>query len=810
MQCPHLRSRPAILVSAALVLVPCLASATAAQIASPDRVSWSGAEDGEPPVVRVRVDPGEVRTWVGSTGRPAPAGALPPQNLVLAGPGVSTTLAGDAPEGDTPCGVAFTPDGAEILVAHTESKNVIVWDATTGAFVRAIPVSGSPFGLAVSSDGVHAVTANGFEDTASILDLVSGVELAVIPVGNQPGSVAISPDGTTAAVGSTVDGSISILDLAAATELRRVSGLGFLATLSINFENGSLGARFTQFAFAGNGKLVHPDFFADRLRIVDVSTGAVTSIAVPDGPEGVAASAGGSTAVVACGGADSVAVIDVPSATVTKTIPVGADVFGGAIALDPAAGKAVVAVLNACRVVNLVTNAVSADIATASVEELYTTADGLYAFCVGFNGSLISYASETLVKHLNAVVNVARGAVSPAAPRAAGAGVSFGEDFLIFDTNGASGSLVHHQLSGPAAEGDKARQLAFSADGFLVAVTEILSDTVAIRDAGNGALLHSVTAGDRPSEVAFTPDGSLAVVANLDSSFASIVDVATGLETEVPISTRGSQVEISPDGVYAYVAVVTADGVWRIDLLTSSVAGPKLATGNMGSIGYLYSQTSDLKLSHDGQTLATCGSFTNQLTLIDTPSWSVVANVPVPGFPVRAIFDPADDLIFVTSRDTDRVYVVSNDGPSSAVITSFPAGDQPLDLSLSPDGSLLYVAAFGNEAVRVHDTATGSLLATLSLPDPPAGLRLSDDGDVLHVATGNWTLTFGPGPLFSRTSTGQLSRYDARTFALLGRFDTGVTPAMLAYNPARHRLAAPSTFIDGHTTLQLVPRLRRR
>jgi hypothetical protein len=100
---------------------------------------------------------------------------------------------------------------------------------------------------------VHAVTPNGFEDTASILDLVSGLEIAVVPVGNQPGVVAISPDRTTAALGNTVDSSVSIVDIASATELRRVGGLGFLATLSINFENGSLGARFTQLALAGNG-----------------------------------------------------------------------------------------------------------------------------------------------------------------------------------------------------------------------------------------------------------------------------------------------------------------------------------------------------------------------------------------------------------------------------------------------------------------------------------------------------------------------------------------------------------------------------
>src|SRR5262245_1201552 len=308
------RTRRSSLPSAAFAAVASLTSLARpvpAQGVRPERNTWAGAEDGEPRFLRQCVVPDEVRTWLGSTGRRARSATPTHESFVPAGPGLRKTAAGDAVEGDTPCGVAFTPDGAQILVAHTESRNVIVWDATTGAFVRAIAVSGSPFGLAVSSDGVHAVTANGPEDTASVLDLTSGLEVAVIPVGDQPGPVAISPDGTLAAVGNTVEGSISILDVAGGTELRRAGGIGFQATLGVNFENGSLSARFTQPAFAGNGKIVHPDTFADRLRIVDVATAAVTSVVVPDGPEGVAVSASGATAVVTCGNADSVAVVDV-------------------------------------------------------------------------------------------------------------------------------------------------------------------------------------------------------------------------------------------------------------------------------------------------------------------------------------------------------------------------------------------------------------------------------------------------------------------------------------------------------------------
>jgi DNA-binding beta-propeller fold protein YncE len=96
--------------------------------------------------------------------------------------------------------------------------------------------------------------------------------------------------------------------------------------------------------------------------------------------------------------------------------------------------------------------------------------------------------------------------------------------------------------------------------------------------------------------VAITPDGTKAVVANLDSTFASVIDLATATTTNVPISRRGSQVEISPDGQYAYIPVVAdGDGVWRIDLDTLSVEGfPRSSTGNMGGVGYSYGQSSGI------------------------------------------------------------------------------------------------------------------------------------------------------------------------------------------------------------------------
>ncbi|MEQ1893606.1 MAG: YncE family protein, partial [Planctomycetota bacterium] len=196
------------------------------------------AENADAPVARFLVDPAAPERWFDALGHELGERPSTPTLRPLAGLSVSHHATGAAPEGDAPGSPTFTPDGTRILVPHWESKNLIEWDVASGAFVRAIALSGSPLDVAVTPDGLRALTANGFEDTLSFVDLVSGTETGTLALGNQPGIVAISPTGAHAAVGNTAEGTLSIIDLASGLELHRVGGLSYAMLLSINFESG--------------------------------------------------------------------------------------------------------------------------------------------------------------------------------------------------------------------------------------------------------------------------------------------------------------------------------------------------------------------------------------------------------------------------------------------------------------------------------------------------------------------------------------------------------------------------------------------
>ena len=775
----------------ALITLPLVAQTALAAPA----VALGGSPDGD--AVVLALDGVSARRVVAGV----EVSSLPYQGALLAGTcgTVSDTLlqAGIPPEADIACAAAFSPDGTRLVIAHSRTKNLVVLDAATKAVLKVIDVSGTPVDVAISSDNVHAVTANLFENTISIVDLAAGMELATVTVGTQPAAVRVTPNGLKAVVGNAVDQSLSVVDIATATEFKRIPGAGFVSTTTISFEPGVITYKINGFECPSDTLAVHPDFLADQIDFFDLVAGTVSSVPCAADPRGIDTTPSGNLLVVShTGAARTVSVVDPVSKTITKTIAMPAD-LDEPIALRPDGSKAAVAIQNASLVVDLVTGTVSASLNTASVNQMLSTPDGNYALAVGFKGALISYATQSVVKELNNQVNAYLGAMSPVGQRAVLVANHNAEDALFVNTNGAAGFLEARLPSGPPPEADATRDVAISADGSRAVATNILSGNASVIDVASGAVLAVIPVGVRPADVEITPDGSTAVVANLDSTFASVIDLASYAVTSVPISTRGSEVEISPDGRYAYVAVVASgDGVWRIDLSTLSVAGPKLATGDMGGIFFLFNQASGLELSHDGQTLAVCGTFTDNLTLIDTASWSVVANVTVGDYPVRAAFSPDDSKIYVSNKNPGTISVVSNAGGASGVTGTIAVGQQPFEMAVLPDGSTLYVGRTQVPSIGVVDLTTGTLSASVALPNSPQGLELAPGGACLYVATGTWSVALGPGPKIAIGQAGAVAVIDTAAKSVVQSIDTGLPPGTLVLDASATVGLVPSPFGD--------------
>ncbi|MCR9075625.1 MAG: YncE family protein [bacterium] len=719
-------------------------------------------------------------------------------------PDAQFVLTGSDPEGDAPSDVAYTPDGSTIVIAHRESRNLILWDADTLAFIGAIPVSGAAQSVAITPDGSTAVVANIDNDTVSIVDLAAMSETAVIPVGANPGYVAISPAGDVAAVAVGFDAQLAVIDIASASVDRVISDIGYGVRLSFSFEPPASSLQYSKFFFLDDDRVINADVGADEMQIIDVRTGSVDRTPIADSPAGLAVSGDGSTALITHSfSAREITVVDTASGTVTGTITPGFDLWGP-VTLNDSGSVAVVAIQNAARVLDVVNGTFGPSRDTASINELLTTHDGRYAVCVGFRGAIIDMTTGLLVRQVNNVVSTEHGALSPTEYQAAMCSTTFGDDLVVADVEGSMGSLTGIMRTGPEIEGDRCRTIAITPDGSRAVGVSIFSDSAAIVDTASGTLLGSAPLGERPSAVAITPDGSKAVVGNLDSDFATVVDLATATSTNIPISRRAGSVAISPDGNYAYLGVVASgDGVWRINLSTMSVEGPKILTGNMGGVGYSFSQNSGITLSPDGSILAVAGSFDDAVSIIDTASWTLVGSVPAGDFPTMISFSPDGSRMYVSNRNDDTVSFYTVSGLSVTPLATLPVGDSPWQVVDDGNGKL-WVNNWGDTQVATYDSVSGALLNTRNFGNAPVGLSYDDATNTVRIAHGLVSTTLGGPDGFSMSQSGTILVMDADTYANLDAYVLGVGPSALASSDDGNTLVVAAPIGDGMAILSLV------
>lgn len=717
-------------------------------------------------------------------------------------PDAEFVFTGSEPEGDAPSDVAYTPDGGTIVIAHRESRNLVLWDASTLDFVGAIPVSGAAQSLAITPDGATAVVANIDNNTVSIVDLVAMTETAVIPVGTNPGFVAISPAGDLAAVAVGFDAELTVIDIASASVVRTIGGIGFGVRLSFSFEAPATSIQFSKFYFLDDDRVINADLGADEMQIIDVRTGAVDRTPIADSAAGLAVSGDGSTALITHSfAARALTVVDTATGTFSNTITPNFDLWGP-VTLNADGSVAVVAVQNAARVLQVASGSFGPELDTASINELLTTFDGRYAVGVGFRGAVIDMQTGGRVNQVNNAVSTEHGALSPTEHQAAMCSTTFGDDLVVADVEGASGSLTALMRSGPEAEGDRCRTIALSPDGSTAVGVSIFSDTATIVDTATGTVTGFAPLGERPSAVGVTPDGSKAVVGNLDSTFATVVDLVSATSTEVPISRRAGSVAISPDGRYAYLGVVASgDGVWRIDLQTNAVAGPKIITGNMGGVGYSFSQVSGITLSPDGSILAVAGSFDNVVSIIDTASWSLVNNLPAGDFPTTVSFSPDGARMYVSNRNGDSVSFFDNSTGTPAFLATLPVGDSPWQ-TIDDGNGKLWVNNWGDSRISAYDITTGALLGSVNFNNPPVGMAYDATSNTLRVAHGTLSTTLGGEVGFAQSQSGTLSVINADDLSR-ENFDLGVGPSALATSGGGGTLAVAAPIGDGMAILSI-------
>lgn len=756
---------------------------------SPDAVisNQFNPQDGDPPMITVASPAAaEVSLRGGATGGTTANRA----------PSAALLDVGTTPEGDSPVKLLYTPDGSEILILHRASQNIIRVDAAANVPTGEISLDDFAIDLDISPDGSTVVVANYLDDSVTLIDLTTDGRTKVA-VGDAPGTVDISPDGALAVVGCTNDSAFVVVDMTLGVALRTIAAPDFSQLIAFSTESASIDFRITTpIAWLSADTFLVPGRFDDLVARINAATGVRTDTPLAAAsPAAMDVAADGSFVLI---GHDTqpgaITVYDAATATVLRTIT-NATRTNGPVAISADGTTAVVAFQNLTRVLDLTTDTFGPDLGTSNLSDVKPNFDRTRAVGIGYSGAVIDFATGALLGTANNRVSTPIGAVSPVSDRAAMASTTFGDDLVVIDTD-ATPALLAFGRSGPAPEGDVARTGALSPSGATAVAANVLSDNLAIFDTVSGSLLRYAPLDERPGEVVITPDGKTAVGVNLDGYTVSVVDLATGTTVDVPSPRRASQVEIAPDGSAAYIAVLSGvDGVHRLDLTTNTL-GPVTPTGNMGGVGYSYAQVSQMALSPDGSELAIAGSFTDDVTIVDTETMSAVQTLPAGTFPARLAWNAAGDRLLVSDRDADRLRIFNRVGSTLSTGPSVLVGDSPFDIIPLPGTDVAFVLNWGDDSVSVIDTEGGVELDEIPLPHHPVGAALRDGGGTLAVVSGTSSTTLGAGE-FTVTRAGAITLIDTSTYQVVDAIDTGYPASMLASSAYGTVLSAPSPGSDG-------------
>jgi YVTN family beta-propeller protein len=189
-----------------------------------------------------------------------------------------------------------------------------------------------------------------------------------------------------------------------------------------------------------------------------------------------------------------------------------------------------------------------------------------------------------------------------------------------------------------------------------------------------------------------------------------------------------------------------------------------------------------------------------ELTVIDTRTDSVVATIPVGTRPRGVKVSPDGKTVFVAlsgsprcpptmpdkeceklkaDKSKDGVAVV--DAAARKVARVLPGGSDPEAFDISKDGGTLFVSNEDAGTASIVDVASGKIRATVPVGKEPEGVRVSPDGKEVWV-TGE--------------TAHNVTILDTQTGKKLGEIEVGQRPRSITFTPDGKRAYVTSE-IDG-------------
>jgi YVTN family beta-propeller protein len=266
-----------------------------------------------------------------------------------------------------------------------------------------------------------------------------------------------------------------------------------------------------------------------------------------------------------------------------------------------------------------------------------------------------------------------------------------------------------------------------------------------------------------------------AYVPNSDAASVSVIDPTTmKVVDRFNVGTRPHHVTPSWDLTKLYVNNTESNSLTEIDPMT----GRPTRTIPITDPYNLY-------FTPDGTKAIVVAERFQRLDFYNLADWSYIRSVGIPWAGVDHADFSADGRYFIASCEFSG-QVVKVDTEAFAVVGRANVGSMPIDVKMSPDGTVLYVANQGRHGVSLIDPETMTEIGFLRTGTGAHGLNVSRDAATLFV---------------SNRMEGTISVIDFATRSVRQTWRVGGSPDMMQVSADGAQLWASNRF---HGTVSVI------
>lgn len=614
--------------------------------------------------------------------------------------------------------VTVSADGTRVIVTqNTVSGSIKVFNTVTNAFVGSdITVGSYPWASALNNTGTSLYVMNNNSSSFTPTAIVAGAQAATITID----TTAPTASFTTTPVSPTNSSTATF----AITFSKAISGL---SSGDFTFSGTAVGCSATPAAASGTTINVSVNGCTRGGSVVlSLSANSVTDGAGNTGPATVLSSSSVNYDVVP--GAPTASFTANPSSPTKATLLEFTLTFN-----EPVSGLLASEITNSgtatgCTIAisgtqPTTTFTVTVTTCSAGTVQLKVTAGAVVdnAGVTGPGGS--GGTVNTVETTLTSIPNQMYSAVTPDGTR------------LLATSQGNNNvrvySIPSFALLGTINVGAGPRGIAITPDGSTAYVVNINGSSVSVIRMSDYSVTSTIAVGNSPISVAINPAGTRAYVTNYGSGNISVINTSTNTVITAITAASPWRIVINSDGTRAYVGSI-GGSVHVLDLATNLV----IATITTG--GSIY----ELNLNRAGNRLYASNYSNSQVHVINTATNTILNTISNVTGPMGVITTLDDSVAYVSNYSSGSSITRIDTATNTVLSPTIAVGANPWGISMTPDGTRMFVSNWAGSSVSVVFTTGGVTSNSIVIDRTPPTASFTASPTSSITTSGTYTVTF--------------------------------------------------------------------